>query len=113
MVAFASVVVGGQDTTGGRNDGNELLPRCQAAIASLDKDTWKDTHESFSAGFCLGLVEGISYASPSVCPTKGVTLGQLERVLVKFLQDNPEQLNLNERELVVKALSKVFPCRSN
>ena len=41
---------------------------------------------------------------------EGVTFSQMERVVVKFLQDNPKKLNLNQSTLVVKALSKAFPC---
>lgn len=91
-------------------DGNDLLPRCQQAVEAIDKATWKDANESFNAGFCLGLVQGVSYASADVCTGEGVTFPQMERVVVKFLQDNPKKLNLNQSTLVEMALSKAFPC---
>jgi len=91
-------------------DGNDLLPRCQASVTSLDTPTWKDAHEAFNAGFCLGLVQGVWYASANVCTPAGVTFGQLQRVVLKFLQDNPEKLNLNQNLLAEMALSKAFPC---
>jgi Ssp1 endopeptidase immunity protein Rap1a len=79
-------------------------------IDSADRPSWKDAHESFSAGFCEGLVEGITYSSISVCPTKGVTITQEIRVVVKYLEDNPEKLNQHEAVLVNAALTKAFPC---
>jgi len=91
-------------------DGNDLLQRCQQAVEATGEAKWKDANESFDAGFCLGLVQGVSYASADVCTGEGVTFSQMERVVVKFLQDNPKKLNLNQTTLVVKALSKAFPC---
>jgi hypothetical protein len=98
----------GQTTS--HQDGNDLLPRCQQAVEAIDKATWKDVNESFNAGFCLGLVQGVSYASADVCTGQGVTFSQMERVVVKFLQDNPKKLNLNQSILVEMALAKAFPC---
>jgi hypothetical protein len=96
--------------TAPHQDGNDLLPRCQQAVEAIDKTTWKNANESFNAGFCLGLVQGVSYASADVCTGEGVTFSQMERVVVKFLQDNPKKLNLNQSTLVQTALSKAFPC---
>ena len=98
----------GQTTS--HQDGNDLLLRCEQAVEAIDKTTWKNANESFNAGFCLGLVQGVSYASPDVCTGEGVTFSQMERVVVKFLQDNPKNLNLNQSTLVQTALSKAFPC---
>lgn len=85
--AVVPVQIVGQ--TPSHQDGNDLLPRCQQAVEAIDKATWKDAHESFDAGFCLGLVQGVSYASADVCTGESVTFSQMERVVVKFLQDNP------------------------
>jgi Rap1a immunity proteins len=86
-------------------DGNDLLQRCQQAVEAIDNKTWNNANESFDAGFCLGLVQGVSYASADVCTGESVTFSQMERVVVK-----PKKLNLNQTTLVVKALSKAFPC---
>jgi hypothetical protein len=107
-VGVVPVQTMGQATS--HQDGNDLLPRCQQAVEAIDKTTLKDVNESFNAGFCFGLVQGVSYASADVCPGEGVTFSQMERVVVKFLQDNPKKLNLNQSTLVQTALSKAFPC---
>jgi len=107
-VAVVPVQTMGQTTS--HQDGNDLLPRCQQSVEAFDKNTLKDVHESFNAGFCLGLVQGVAYASADVCRGQGVTFSQMERVVVKFLQDNPEKLTLSQSALVDMALSKAFPC---
>jgi len=108
MCGVVPVQTMGQTTL--QQDGNDLLPRCQQAVEAIDKATWKNANESFNAGFCLGLVQGVSYASADVCTGEGVTFSQMERVVDKFLQDNPKKLNLNQSTLVEMALSKAFPC---
>jgi hypothetical protein len=110
MMCGAVVPVQTIGQTTSHQDGNDLLPRCQQAVEVIDKATWKNANESFNAGFCLGLVQGVSYASADVCTEEGVTFSQMERVVVKFLQDNPKKLNLNQSTLIVMALSKAFPC---
>jgi hypothetical protein len=110
MTCGAVVPVQTMGQTTSHQDGNDLLPRCQQAVEAIDKTTLKDVNESFNAGFCFGLVQGVSYASADVCPGEGVTFSQMERVVVKFLQDNPKKLNLNQSTLVQTALSKAFPC---
>ena len=106
LICGAIVPVQTMGQTTSRQDGNDLLPRCQQAVEAIDKNA----NESFNAGFCLGLVQGVSYASADVCTGEGVTFSQMERVVVKFLQDNPKKLNLNQSTLVQTALSKAFPC---
>jgi hypothetical protein len=56
------------------------------------------------------LVNGIGFGSPTVCPGEGVTTLQEARVVVKYLEDNPAILNLNESFLPAAALAKAFPC---
>jgi hypothetical protein len=93
------------------SDGNDLLPRCKAFVDSSENPNWKDSHEAFSVGYCLGLVNGISFSAPDVCPTQGVTVLQEVRVVVKYLEDNPQILNLNGAMLTERALSRAFPCK--
>lgn len=101
-----------EQSTENIRDGNHLLRRCQASIAVTDRGSWKDEHEAFDAGFCHGLIEGVTYYASSVCLTDGVTGNQMARVVIKFLEDNPENLNADESMLVKAALTKAFPCKS-
>jgi len=110
FVFLASFTATAQEGGGTSHDGNKLLPMCQAAVASLGSSTWKDTHESYNTSFCYGLIEGITMVSPDICPAAGVTIGQELRVVVKFLEDHPASLNQDESSLLLKALSRAFPC---
>jgi hypothetical protein len=66
--------------------------------------------DAYRDGYCSGLVAGVSSASPRVCPDDGVTGGQQIRVVLKYLQDHPEELHLDDALLVDRALAKAFPC---
>jgi Rap1a immunity proteins len=91
--------------------GNWLLTTCQIAAKSIDDPNVEQTHfEAFRDGYCKGIVQGIAYASAQVCPAGNVTLGQEVRVVTKYLQDHPEELNQQSTRLVDKALAKAFPC---
>jgi hypothetical protein len=96
-----------QDVT----SGNFLLVSCQLVVKKTDdKTVSQDNFESFRDGYCRGIIEGVADTSPNVCPIKGSTYGQDARIVVKYLQDHPEELHLANTALVEKALAKVFPC---
>lgn len=91
------------------NDGNELLSSCQAMVRIFDDHDNKADY--CLAGNCLGLVRGVGYACPKVCITHGVNTMQAVRVVVKYLQDHPEKLNLDNVVFIQDALTKAFPCK--
>lgn len=92
--------------------GNWLLGSCQLTVKSMDDPSLSEnTLEAYRDGFCRGLIDGVSHASPKVCPNEEVTHGQETRVVLKYLQDHPEELHLVNAVLVDKALSKAFPCK--
>jgi hypothetical protein len=113
--------------TAGAADGNKLLTNCNAAIAIIDSPNI--ANDSFGAGLCIGLMQGIRdtasiYQShlienlnvdrkkvPMCIPT-GVSNGQLARVVVKHLRDHPEQLHMHDSFLAMNALMKTFHCQS-
>ncbi len=87
------------------DSGSELLEYCSAP-------------ETFLEGVCLGYVMGIEDAHDSLvgtrpfyCLSAGVSKGQLELIVKKFLQENPEKLHLSAGTLVILALMEAFPCK--
>lgn len=74
-----------------------------------------DGVEAFWKGHCLGMIEGMSVAlnatSSGVCLPDGVETGQLERVVIKWLQDHPERLHKSRLIEVRSALTAAFPCK--
>jgi len=112
FIAFSAGSSGGnpspeEDYAGG----NWLLVSCQATLKqSDDPSSHPNLYEAYRDGFCRGIVEGVSNASPKVCPPENSTYGQQVRVVVKYMQDHPEELHMRNTTLLEKALAKAFPC---
>ena len=93
--------------------GTWLLGSCQITLKTTDDRTFHENDlESFRDGFCRGLIEGVSKMSPRVCMVD-VTSAQEVRIVLKYLQDHPEQIHQRNAVLVDKALSQAFPCDDN
>jgi hypothetical protein len=92
--------------------GNWLLTSCQIAVKAHDDPSFTaNKMESFQNGYCLGIIQGVTDASQDVCPGEHVTYVQITRVVLKYLQDHPEQLDQHGSTLVYRALVKAFPCK--
>jgi hypothetical protein len=93
--------------------GNWLLGSCTITVKGMDdKNHSQDVYESYRDGWCRGIVAGVSDASPKVCPDANVIHGQAVRVVLKYLQDHPEELHVNGSALAEKALARAFPCKA-
>ena len=95
--------------------GNNLLRRCDGPYTN---ETQKLAYSGFCAGYLQGLqqmhhvVIGFHKSKPLYCePTATGNYEQLERVVIKWLKNNPEQLHRDARMLVTRALMEAFPCR--
>ncbi len=87
-------------------DGSSLLEHCNSRTA-------------VGGGICFGFIigaadsfnckqpilDGFRWHSP-----KGAKAGQIEKVVVKYLNEHPEKLHLSASSLVAAALSEAFPC---
>jgi hypothetical protein len=99
-------------------DGNELLGQCQQAIKSADSER---DYDRFEAGACAGFVMGVQSTvtffseflnkEDKFCMPDNVTNSQMVRIVVKYLKDNPKNLNLNMTGLVWAALKDAYPCK--
>lgn len=101
-------------------DGNELLTQCQYYIKLVDGGTVRnDMH--FDAGMCGGFVQGVATSTdhysefiPSklkFCTPDTVTKSQLVRIVLKYLKDNPKDLNEGRMVLVWRAFLDAYPCK--
>lgn len=95
--------------------GNDFLQRCDGPFSN---EFEKLAYVSFCTGYLQGLLQmqhiivGMRNVQPLYCePTQSGNYEQLERVVVKWLKNNPEQLHRGARLLVIKALMEAFPCR--
>jgi hypothetical protein len=66
---------------------------------------------SFAYGYILGVMSGID-KDQGVCYPDGVTNGQVSAMTKKYLEDHPENWNLNARYGVWGALLTAWPCKA-
>jgi hypothetical protein len=88
-------------------DGNELLDRCSAA------------KESFRETACLAYIEGVVDGASSLagllnrtagCPPAGLTVGQSEKLVVRYLTAHVDQRQNIAAGSVLRSLSEAFHC---
>jgi len=95
----------------------DLLPSCSANGVSQAADG-SIVDPSYGCRWYLrGFLDGLG-AEPgsirirTVClPEEGFSIDQIRRVVVKWLQDHPEKLNLYVAQAVRTALQEAFPCK--
>jgi hypothetical protein len=89
----------------GFESGNSLKGFC-------DTKGWQ---EAVCSGYVTGvydMLEGISSenAIPPLCVPADVTRGQLQAIVLKFLNEHPELLHYSAAALVNIAIRQAFPC---
>lgn len=89
--------------------GNDYLRPCREFVAG--------GASSYPTGKCAGVVEAIYSMQPFLdhkyrtCPPDGVTLGQIVRVVVNYLESKPQNLHYEFNMLVLAALNSAWPCK--
>lgn len=99
------------------NDGNELLASCGANVAAMDNPD--GVLDFYKIGHCQGLIGGMmdvldrNNSQPLLrsCPPGNASMGQTTRIVVRYLQNHPEQLHLSDTRLVLMAIQDAFPCQ--
>ena len=94
------------------NDGNALLHDCTEGMKLLNGLSYNTSDAMTCVGFARGFSEALNYSN-RICVTEGSTAGQMVRVLVKYLEDHPEQLAEGEEVVSYRAFRKAFPCSVN
>lgn len=90
-------------------DGNHLVS---------DMREWENAQRSFpntdyiSSAAHMGYVLGVADSfSATICDQGRVTVGQVENVVARYLNDHPAEWSAPAYQLVAKALQEAFPCR--
>jgi hypothetical protein len=98
-------------------DGNALIADCHSAV-----DTLNGNHAAATAGglYCMGLVKGVydtlelwappTLAGKKMCFPEKIMVGQLARVLAKYLDDHPVDLAYEDTTLTAFAIVDAFAC---
>ncbi|WP_447749416.1 Rap1a/Tai family immunity protein [Pseudomonas nicosulfuronedens] len=118
-VLLVAVSVTAQAGERGTTDGNALLKGCSAVVKSLDGGGQK-VPDAFAMGQCFGMLEGVAGSAQIMerklpenmrtCIPENYSNGQGARVVVKYLNENPQSLNLPASFLVMISLKTAFPC---
>jgi Rap1a immunity proteins len=95
-----------------RGDGNELLRYC---TDSSPADSVGIAKSAWCSGYLLGIDDMRKFSAtlphrPTDCMPEGVTMVQVKRVVVDYLQEHPEELRYSSVVLVHNALKHAFPC---
>ncbi|VVP19612.1 hypothetical protein PS850_03807 [Pseudomonas fluorescens] len=119
VFGLAMLLGGGQAfATEMGNDGNALITNCESLLRIVDA---RKDDNSLGAGYCVGMMHGVRSAmrvtadmlppSEKSCVPHGISNGQTIRVVLKWLKDNPTQLDLDAGLLTYRALKESYPCR--
>lgn len=94
---------------------SQLLAVCAPWVREFDGARVSPYHSAL-ASTCLDYIELIGTATHArragwPCMPKEVQLGQVVRLVVKFLQETPEMLHESMLVSYVKAINNAFPCQ--
>ena len=112
-----------QGPTPNVNDGSALQRECAAALSAADNDpeTGRDSVERGSdMGQCLGLVSGVWHthmmmvdefdSRSAFCPTASISAGEMARIVNRYLQTYPAELDQWDTVLILRAFMAIYPC---
>ncbi len=91
--------------------GSLLLEACENGAAE-QVETW-----TMDLGFCVGRIGGavdglhLFDRNHVFCLPKGVETKQQQRVVIQYLQENPQELHNWDISLIINAMAEAFPCK--
>jgi hypothetical protein len=98
---------------GAFDTGNDIREPCRAALLKPVRVGSSVTKSQF----CIGFVQAILNIRPRLdkqsnfCPPNETTTEQAARVMLKFLDDHPEEAHLRPEFTAVRAFQTMWPCR--
>ena len=110
-------LLGAAHAVAAEGDGNELITQCTDTLKAVEGGK---VDNYFGVGYCLGVTQGVrqtlaiqNEGLPAVdrtCIPEGMTNGQGVRIVLKFLQDHPADLQKPAVFLVYRAYRAAYPC---
>jgi hypothetical protein len=82
---------------------NYVIPDCRTLISG------EQSHPILS-GYCMGSVQATFYFNVLCAPDR-VTVEQMVRVVVQYIDSHPARINENFLFLAAEAMSAAWPCR--
>lgn len=90
------------------SSGNIMLQGCEDAISN---------RATFLAGVCAGIIEGLRFGGPTLdkglafCVPNNIARGQAIRVVLKFMNEHPQDLHEDFIVLASVSLLNIWPCK--
>ena len=113
----------------GFSTGSDFLERCQLAVGPVPDNLEQQAGYLEVSAWCGGLIEGVLSTEAFYTGLKGVdlppelapscnffeppdtaTYNQIYRVVIKYLEENPEEMHGPAGLLTIEALIEAFPC---
>lgn len=99
--------------------GNELLQSCKDSVKS--RQNAAEIQSTACSGYIDGAIDAYNmvrsglgydtkYPEGNICIPADTPASQKVHMLIKFMEEHPEQLHLDGSELVIDAFLKAFPC---
>lgn len=102
------------------NTGNQLVRECHIAVRVMNGSVPKSPKLAFLSVPCVNFVSGVMDGlvmagvlgrGRIICPPKNSNYGQAVRVVTKWLDEHPAQLNDSQGILTAIALHNAWPCK--
>jgi hypothetical protein len=95
--------------------GTEAQKSCELLV----QGSFRDQTEARSAGSCEGMIETAMLFSPNLpadvraCPPAQGSVLESAKVLLRYLDNNPERLNEPGITIAIEAFRDAWPCRGD
>src|SRR5205807_7301045 len=115
IVAGLALSVIGKASATVVDKGIDLQRSCEILV----QDSFRDQGEARSAGSCEGMIETAMLFSPNLpadvraCPPAQGSILESVKVLLRYLDNNPDRLNEPGITLAIEAFRNDWPCRGD
>ena len=95
------------------NSANYVVPACKSFLAR----EVATTDNAFEQGRCAGMLRGLRYLAGDTpnnlrsCIPKGVTIGQLVRLVLAYVERRPQRMHEDFLDLALEAFHDAWPCK--
>ena len=95
--------------------GNDAQRSCELLV----QNSFRDQDEARSAGACEGMIETAMLFSPNLpahvraCPPAQGSILQSAKVLLRYLDNNPNRVNEPGITIAIEAFRDAWPCRGD
>ncbi|WP_354265849.1 Rap1a/Tai family immunity protein [Bradyrhizobium sp. I1.7.5] len=79
-----------------------IMRGCRDALAEKDNAL---------SGLCAGTIDGIYFSRETICAPPTVTVEQLVRVVVQYVDNRPARMHEAFKVLALEAMTTAWPCR--